>query len=204
VTLLCLWTLAARAQEARTWELDPAASTLFVIVRHDASTALSGMAHDHAVTATGWSGKVTWDPADPGACDIHVVVPVGGLVVDPPGMRERAGLEGDTDETDKPKILDNLWSARQLDKSRFPSIEFSSTSCAGAGTAFTVKGTLTMHGVAKELSVPMTIVVDGDHFSAAGAFDTTGTTFGFQPYTAAMGMIRNLDGLSFTIDVRGR
>lgn len=194
---------APAAPEPRTWKLDPGSSTLFVLVKHDPNTALSGLAHDHTVAATGWSGQVTWTEGDPSACKVEITVPVSGLVIDPPGLRQRAGLEGETDEGDKTKISDNMWGSRQLEKDRFPSITFASTSCSGSGTAITVAGNMSIHGVTKAVSLPMTISVSGDSFAAKGTMPSTASTWGFQPFTAAFGAIKNLDELQFTIDVRG-
>lgn len=191
------------AAAPRTWKLDPASSAVFVLVKHDPDTALAGMAHDHTVAATGWSGTVTWTDGDPSACKVEITVPVSGLVIDAPGMRARAGLEGETEEDDKAKISENMWGSRQLEKDRFPSITFSSTSCTGSGSAITVAGTMTIHGVSKAVSVPMTITTAGDTFSAKGTFPSTASAWGFQPFTAAMGMIKNLDALQFTVDVKG-
>lgn len=208
---MLLWSVAASAEdvppapaaaEARTWKLDPAASVLYVLVKHDTSTTLANMAHDHTIAATGWTGTVVWNPADPTACKVDITVPVAGLVVDPPGYRERANLHGETEESDKPKILDNMWGSRQLDKDRFPSITFSSTSCSGAGPVV-VSGNMTIHGVSRPVSLPMNITVDGDTFSAKGRLPSSTSQWGFEPFTAAMGMIKNLDELEFTIDVKG-
>ncbi|MCB9683473.1 MAG: YceI family protein [Alphaproteobacteria bacterium] len=195
---------APAAPEPRTWKLDPSASTLFVLVKHDPNTALSGLAHDHTVAATGWSGTVTWTEGDPSACKVEITVPVSGLVIDPPGLRQRAGLEGDTPDSDKAKISDNMWGSRQLEKDVFPSISFASTSCNGSGSVITVAGNMTIHGVTKAVSLPMTINVSGDTFSAKGTMPSTASAWGFQPFTAAFGAIKNLDELQFTIDVRGR
>ena len=55
----------------------PSGSTLLVIVLKDTSTIGSGFAHDHAIGATGWSGTVHWDSADPAACKVNITVPAG-------------------------------------------------------------------------------------------------------------------------------
>ncbi|MCB9685637.1 MAG: YceI family protein [Alphaproteobacteria bacterium] len=189
--------------EGRTWDLDPAASTLFVLVKHDPNTALAGMAHDHTIAATGWSGSVTWDPDAPGTCAVHIDVPVSGLVVDPPGYRARAGLEGDVPDGDKVKIAENMWGNRQLEKDRFPSISFSSTRCEGSGPTYVVVGDMTIHGVTKQVSTQMTIQADDAGFHASGTLPAALTTWDMSPFTAAMGMIKNLNELAFTIDVKG-
>lgn len=192
------------AAGARTWQLDPSASTVYVLVKHDPTTALAGMAHDHTVAATGWTGTVVWDPANPAACQVDIQVPVAGLVIDPPGLRQRAGLEGETEDSDKTKISDNMWGSRQLEKDRFPTISFRSTSCSGTGPTYAVAGQMSVHGVSQAVTAQMTIRADDGGFSASGKLPSKASAWGFEPFTAAMGMVRNLDELQFTIDVKGR
>ncbi len=188
----------------RTWTLDPGASTLYVLVKYDRNTALSGLGHDHTIAATGWSGTVTWDPDDLSACEVEIRVPVGKLVVDPPGYRARAGLEGETPADDKPKILENMWGRKQLEKDRFPEITFRSTACSGDPARPTVQGKLTLHGVTRQVSLPMAIAVDEERFTAEGSLPITGSSFGFDPFTAALGAVKNQDALRIVIDVTGR
>jgi polyisoprenoid-binding protein YceI len=187
----------------RLWTLDPSQGALSVLVRYERGTALASMAHDHVVAATGWTGTVSWVEGEPQRCEISVSVPVSGLVVDPPGSRTRAGLPGETPAEDRGKILENLSGDRQLDGDRFPKITFRSTSCTPQGEKILVAGTLSLHGVSRAIEVPMEIEA-GERFAARGAFSISGESFGFQPFRAAMGAVRNQDRLAFTIDVRGR
>jgi polyisoprenoid-binding protein YceI len=181
---------AAPVDTARTWTLDPAASRLVVEVRHDPGTALASLAHDHVVAATGWSGSVTWDPADPGRCVIAIDVPVAGLRV-----------ADDSPADDKAKITANFSGPRQLDGATFPTITFRSTSCAADGR---VTGDLAIHGVTRRITVPMRISTADDRFEARGGFVVSTGDFGFEPFTAAMGAIRNADPLTFTVVAVGR
>jgi polyisoprenoid-binding protein YceI len=203
--LFALSLLAApvHAQEGPAdYAINASASTLFVIVKRDPSTLGASFAHDHAVGATGWSGTVHWDPADPSACDIRIQVPVSGLKVDPPGYRVKAGIDPEeVSDSDKAKIADNFWGTSQLNKASFPTISFDSTSCSGADGKYTVNGNMTMRGKVRPTSIPMSITADGQTLKASGRFGAKHTDWGFNPFSAALGSVKNLNELTFVIDV---
>ncbi|MEZ4319048.1 MAG: YceI family protein [Myxococcota bacterium] len=191
----------AAAKGATTYTLDAGRSVLAVLVKYDRNALISG--HDHIVQASSFKGTVTWDPADPAACAIDISFPVTALVVDPPGSRERAGLEGTTSDGDKKKIKDNFEGKSQLDASSFPQIAFKSTKCTANGDKVQVTGPLTMHGVGHDVTASMKITADGSAFSAKGTFSGTHADWKFDPFTAVFGSLRNDDALAFTVDVKG-
>lgn len=188
---------------SKTFTLDPKKSMLFVIVKNDPSSLLSGLAHDHAIGATGWTGNVTW-PTDAGAtCKIDITVPVSGLEVDLKGYREKAGLDSqEVSAEDKAKIKENFSGGRQLDAKNYPNITFKSTSCKGAGSAFMIEGDMTLRGVTKKVVIPMNITTDGTAFSASGKFTLRGSDYGMPPFSAVGGTLRNQDSLTFVIDAK--
>jgi polyisoprenoid-binding protein YceI len=189
----------ALADEATTYTLDPAASLLWVRTFKDTS-----LTHDHAVHATGWSGTVTWDPADVSQCAVNISVPVSGLVVDEPSVRQVAGITAEApDEGDRVQVKETMLSADQLDAKKFSTVTFTSTSCSGDGESIQVSGTLTVHGVAKALTVPMTVSADGASFSASGSFKATHADFGMEPFSFLLGAFQNGPDLAFGINVKG-
>lgn len=184
-----------------TYALQPSRSVLAVLVKYDRTSLIAG--HDHIVQASTFTGTVVWDPADPSTCDIDISFPVTALVVDPDGSRARAGLEGETSDNDKKKIKQNFEGKSQLDASGFPTISFESTSCVAKGERFEVTGPLSMHGVSHEVKASMKITADGQAFAAKGTFSGTHGDWGFDPFTALLGSLRNDDALAFTVDVKG-
>jgi len=185
----------------RTYQLDASQSALAVLVKYDRGALVAG--HDHIVQASTFTGTVVWDPSDPTACAIQIGFPVDALVVDPPGSRDRAGIEGTTPESDKAKIKSNLSGRSQLDAAKFPSIDFKSSSCTPKGDRFDVSGTLTMHGVGAPVTASMKITADEETFAASGSFTADHSAWSFKPFTAVMGALRNDPNLGFTIDVKG-
>ncbi len=195
----------AEAAGPVTYQLDPAKSWIYVVVYNDPTTAAARFGHDHGVRAMEFDGTVVWDTSDPSACKIDISFPVTALWPDPPGMRERADLdpEGAVKEDAKQTIKDNFLKPGQLDGSAFPKIEYRSTSCDGTSGTVNVKGTLTIRGVGKAITVPMTVTADEGSFAAKGSFTATHGDFGFKPFTNLMGALRNKDELKFVVDVVG-
>lgn len=198
-------TAAAPAPAARTYTLDASKSWVWVLVRYDRDRWTPITAHDHGVKASTFTGSVQWDPANPAACKIDISVPVTALVVDPPGMRERAGLdaEGAVDEDTKKTIVKNMCSSSNLECDKHQTLSFKSASCTGSGTSYTVAGDLTIRGKAKRVSVPMTIEASDTSFKAKGSIKFNHADFGMTPFTYGPGLPKNEEGLKLTVDVVG-
>lgn len=201
---------AAQAQEASapaedaeggpiTYTAVPSRSFLGVEVRYDRDAMMKG--HDHVLVASTFDGSITWDPSDPTACKVSLGFPVTALQVDPPGSRDRLGLEGDTPEGDKDKIKKNALSKRQLHADDFPRIAFESTACTPKGDRVDVTGSLTIRGVGKTITAPMKVTASPTGLSAKGQVEITGSRFGFDPYTALLGALRNDDTYTLRIDI---
>ena len=93
-------------------------------------------------TATGVSGTVSFDPADPGSLKGKIVVAASSLHV-PNNM-----MQG------------HLQSDKWLDVAKYPDITFETKSMAnvktsGNQTTADVTGTMTIHGISNELTVPV-------------------------------------------------
>ncbi|MBK8478086.1 MAG: YceI family protein [Opitutaceae bacterium] len=94
--------------------------------------------------ATGISGTVSFDPASPAATTGRIVLDAASLTVGNPMMK------------------DHLHGANWLDVSKYPEIVFEAKSLAHATTNAgitkgEISGILTVKGVAKEITVPVTI-----------------------------------------------
>lgn len=176
-------------------------SRLVVLVYKDPDTMGAGLSHDHVVQAKGFTGRVIWDEADPGACQVSFSVPVSQLDVDYPANRVRYGLEGGLSESQRADVRKNMLAKDQLDSARYPKITFESTGCDGTVGLVKVQGTLTIHGTGKAVTAPMTVAIDGDTFTASGSFGARHSDFGMAPFTAMFGQLKNKDPLSFQLNV---
>jgi len=93
-------------------------------------------------TATGVSGSIVFDPADPGSAKGKIVVEAASLRV--PNSMMQTHLQSD----------------KWLDVSKYPDITFEALSLenvktAGNVTTADVSGTMTLHGVSNKLTVPV-------------------------------------------------
>jgi polyisoprenoid-binding protein YceI len=193
------------ASEPITYGLDAQKSWLYVVVLNDTSAMASRLGHDHGIRASTFDGSVVWDTADASACSVEITFPVTALVVDPAGMRERAGLDPDgaVGDSAKSTIKDNMLGKRQLDGSNHPTASYKSRSCDGTTGKVEVTGDLTLRGVTKPVSLTMDVKASEASFSAAGSVTIKATDFGFDPFSNLAGALRNKDEMKLVIDVVG-
>ncbi len=189
---------------ARDYTIDPDKGLVYVLVLKDETTVLSSASHNHAIRAAGFSGSVRWSPDDPSQCKVSVTVPVDKLDVDPQWLRDRVGYTQKLKDGDRETIRKNMLASDQLNAAAFPTIRFESTRCTGSQGSYKVSGNLTMRGATAPVTALMKIEVEGDELQATGRFKTTHTAFGFQPFSALMGALKNRDELEFVLDVRAR
>lgn len=181
--------------------LDPSTSLLAVLVRYDRSALISG--HDHGVQATQFEGSVRWVADDVTQCAVQIRVPLQQLTVDPPRLRPRLNLKGETSPRTQQKIAENMWGAKVLDVARFPMATFQSTACEATPKGILVSGGLAVHGVSASVQLLMDIRVEGARFHAKGELVVDHSIFKMVPYRALMGAVRNDAALTFYVDVSG-
>jgi len=188
---------------ATTYALDPNQGLLWVQVFKDPDTVAAALSHDHIIAAYGWSGTATWDAEDPSKCAVSIKVPVSGLDPDAPSLRKMVGLEGELSESQRGEVKGHMLGKSQLNSSKYGTIRFTSTSCSSAGKTVTVTGDLSIRGQAAPVTASLSVTADGATFTAKGSFTAKATDFGFDPYSAMMGALKNRDKMTFGIDVVG-
>lgn len=104
-------------------------------------------------SANGISGTVSFDPANPAATTGKIVVTTASLTVPNPMMNG------------------HLHSDKWLDAAKFPEITFEAKSLAnvkteGNSTTADATGTFTLHGVSKEITVPIKLTYLQDKLSS--------------------------------------
>src|SRR6056300_1470769 len=103
-------------------------SLLYVKVFKE-ETLASGLAHNHAIQATNWTGAVKWDKENVADCKLSFSVPVKDLAVDKPAIRKKAGLVSEVSESQREEIFGNMTVKKQLGMASYPTISFESTTC---------------------------------------------------------------------------
>ena len=178
--------------------------SLYIQVYKDPTTVAQALAHDHVVQAKNWTGKASYDPADPSACDIRVHVPVNSLEVDERGLREQLGYDTFPSDSEREDIKAEMLGDKVLDADTYPTITFNSTGCEADGDRVKVTGDMTIHGVTNSVTVPMALKADDVNFSAKGSIKIKSSDYGMPPYSAGFGALKNQDTMILVVALHGK
>jgi polyisoprenoid-binding protein YceI len=194
---LGLMAVAAIAAGGRAYTVDRARSSATIEVGKAGAFSFAA-GHTHEVVAPNVTGALTVDADDPTHSNVHLAIDASGL---------RVTGKGDPAK-DVPKVQDTMLGPEVLDVQRYPKITFASTSIAiTTHTADALNavatGQLTLHGVARSMSVPVAVRIDGASVTATGHFAIKQTDFGMKPVSVG-GVVSVKDALniSFTIVAR--
>lgn len=173
---------------------------LVVQVFRDGVAARLG--HDHVIRATRFSGLVSFDPAAPESASIRVDVDTDGLEADEPSTRSSFSVSGTPTASDIAEIEKSMKSEKQLYVFRFPRITFVSDRITpGASGRYQVTGHLTIRGITQAVRFPATVRIEGDVLRATATVEFLQSSFGYQPYRAALGAIKNKDAVILHVDL---
>jgi polyisoprenoid-binding protein YceI len=171
LSMLALSTGTASA-EPQPYTIDEAGSR---IVIHVGKTGVFGFAgHEHEVVAPLHRGALVVDPA-------HVEASSADLSFDARALRVTGRGEP---PKDVPKVQETMSGPTCLDAGRFPEIRFVSkavTVTRPAPLEVTVRGTLTLHGVSREIAVPVRVDLRSDLLDAQGTVALKQSDFGMKP-----------------------
>ena len=92
---------------------------------------------------------------------------------------------------------------KQLDAENFPQITFRSQSCSGTKKELLVNGELTIRGKSKAVTIPLEIYHGDNSIRAKGTFTAQHSDFGFSPYSAFFGTVKNRQEILFMINAVG-
>ena len=160
------------------------------------------LGHDHVVRATTFSGSVAYDPSAPGLSLVAAQIHTATLKVDDAETRRKFGLEGQPTAADVAEIEKSMKAEGQLDVTKFPMITFTSTTITSeAPDRFLVAGQLTIHGVTRAVQFPANVAMNGDVFRATATLTFMQSGFGYKPYSALLGAIKNKDAVTLHIDL---
>jgi hypothetical protein len=188
-----------------TYKLDPTASQLTVAVFKD-NSALSDLAHDHVIAAKGWTGSATLDVAESGTvegCSITVHVPVASLEPDIPALRRARGWSVMLTDPQRAQVKEHMVDKDQLDADTHPSIAFNAEHCTGTLGALNVEGSLSIRGQSKAIRLTLNSTVENGVLTGTGEFNIRHSDFGFKPYAAFLGTLRNQEQMTITVQITG-
>lgn len=123
---------SAVATTADEYKIDPVHSNVGFAVRHLAVSTVHGRFND-------FSGSIVFDEKDPSKSSVDVVIKTASI------NTNNNGRDND------------LRSPNFLDTTKFPELTFKSKSVEKKGDAYIAHGTLTIHGVSKDVDLPFTL-----------------------------------------------
>ena len=127
--LLALGAMSGSALAADEYKIDPNHSSVNFAVTHMTVSTVNGR-------FTGFEGKILLDDKDITKSSVNVTIKVASI---------------NTDVTNRDN---DLRSANYFDAEKFPEITFQSKSIEKKGNDYVAHGTLTIHGVAKDVDMP--------------------------------------------------
>jgi hypothetical protein len=205
---------------AATWKVDTGRSTFAVLTHKDGIAAKLG--HDHLVIAHAPKTTLEFDAAEPQAAKLSVVVPVQSLEIDATAARQKhaerlrvLGALGDElkpiEADDRAEIRAAMLSPKQLFGERFGEVraELLALEPRGGGAnarvalGWNAKVRLEVRGVAVEKIFPARFEVaeGGKELHAEVLGELLFTEFGIEPYSAALGAVKNADLFHLWVDL---
>ncbi|HET7876459.1 MAG TPA: YceI family protein [Methylomirabilota bacterium] len=128
----------------------------------------------------------------------------GEVVLDPDnpaGARVALSIEAASIDTGIAMRDRHLRSGDFFDVERFPTITFESTRVELAGSRATVVGRLTLHGVTREIAVPVTVQLSERALLASGEFSLNRADYGIR-YSSWFNPVGNMVSVAFTLRAR--
>jgi len=181
----------------RTYVVDAPASAVQVHVGKSGVFGFAG--HTHEVAAERFEGRVEVDPDDLSRSAVELSFDTSGLKVSAQGEPEG----------DAPKVQEVMAGAKVLDVARFPTICFRSRQVSGRKTAegvyeLQVVGELSLHGVARAVTVPVRVELSGGTLTASGKTTLAQRAFGIEPVSAGGGTVKVKNELAVEFRVVAR
>ena len=199
IVVLCS-TAAAFAQAPAAGEVDLNSSRVYIFV------GKTGLGHNPAVVGRLQAGRVRLDATEQAGL---LVFDMRTFVADTADARKVVGLEGETDPATQKQVTDNMLGPEVLDAARHPTATFdirsaarSSRAAPGPNPVYDLVGVFTLHGVARNMVIPVEASAAGNQVVLRGRFPIRQTDFGMKPYKKLGGVVGVADELQIMGDIR--
>lgn len=172
----------ATAPQARTYTIAASDSSFTVFVGK--AGLLSGLAHDHLIAVKSFGGRVNV------ANDM-----TQSTLQFEADAKSFAVLDKEVSEKDRADITKAMHE-EVIESAKHPKLTFNSVSitnvkpAGGNAQSFTLSGDLTLHGVTKRITVPVTVTITPQQLRAMGSYTLKQTDFGIKPYSAGLGAVK--------------
>ena len=180
-------------------DVDLATSRVYVFV------GKTGLGHNHAVSGLLQAGRVAVGAADQAGT---LVFDMRSFTADTAEARKALGMPGETDAFTQKQVQANMTGPDVLDVARHPTATFHVRSCLsskqqvqGRPPVYELIGAFTLHGVTREVMIPVEVEQRGEWLRLRGMFVIKQTDFGMKPYKKLGGVVGVADELRITGDI---
>ena len=194
LSVLCFSANAQTEPSAAITKIDLKTSRVYVLVDK------TGLGHQHGVAGRLQGGKLNLGARTKAG---QIVFDMASFVADTEEARKYVGLEGKTDAATKKKVNDNMRGPDVLNVMKYPNATFDIDSAIETGKAsssgnplYELKGSFTLHGVIRPLTVIAEVVSGDQSTHVRGQFKVLQSQFGMKPYAAALGAVGVADELT--------
>lgn len=193
----------AASSSAKMYQVDPAASTLHILVYRGGPMARLG--HNHVVSSQNLQGRV-WQGAALEDSGFDITVPVNDLVVDDNTARATEGADFPLNISDDAKqgTKANMLRETLLDGARYPEIHITSVRVQGSAISPVVIAALRIKDQTRQVTVPVTLQTTDAGLRISGAFEIKQTDFGITPLSIAMGALLVVDTVTIKFDLQAQ
>jgi polyisoprenoid-binding protein YceI len=165
----------------------------------------TGLGHNHAVSGLLQAGRVSLGAADQAGT---LVFDMRSFAADTAEARKALGLPGETDASTQQQVQANMTGPDVLDVARHPTATFQIRSAlasrqqvSGRPPVYELLGGFTLHGVTRDVMIPVEVEQRGEWLRLRGMFVIKQTEFGMKPYKKLGGVVGVADELRITGDI---
>jgi polyisoprenoid-binding protein YceI len=171
------------------------ASRSLVIIHVSRAGMASALGHDHLISSRQLSGTATYASAELPRSQFSLQLLVNTLVVDDPVLRKQAGgkYAKAVSESARESTRRNMLSDKVLDAAVFGEINVQGRWQSGNLTNGRLALSVSLHGVRREMNVPVQIEIDAGKLIATGKFQVRQSDFAIKPFTTLAGALAVAD-----------
>jgi polyisoprenoid-binding protein YceI len=180
-------------------DVDLAKSRVYVFV------GKTGLGHNHAVSGLLQAGRLSLGAAEQAGM---LVFDMRSFTADSTEARKALGLPGETDASTQKQVQANMTGPDVLDVAQHPTATFqirsalsSKQQVQGRPPVYELVGAFTLHGVTREVIIPVEVEQRGEWLRLRGMFVIKQTDFGMKPYKKLGGVVGVADELRITGDI---
>ena len=175
-------------------DVDLANSRVFTFV------GATGFGHEHGIEGRLVSGNLRLGASQSAG---ELVFDMKSFDADTPAARKYVGLQGESDDSTRKQVNDNMLGADVLDVAKFPTAKFDIQSALPYKSAkpdappqYLLDGQFTLHGVTKHLRILAETEESNGMIHVRARFAVLQSQFGITPFTKLLGTIGVADKLT--------